>query len=413
MSKTFEVLEHKISSLEAEFARLAKKARKFGLKAPELVITNESRLKEFEVEIPLNDEFFDLYGTKTVKKLLRVVKIEVVGETPVLNGWSLVGVLEHVEGEVILHSINDEPIPVKYRTANRACDHCQFVRNRNETFIVRNEKGEHRQIGRQCLKDFLGSSDFIYNLAAEAEMLIQSYVFASSCEGFEGAGGGGPIYAPLTYFVAASYAAAEKFGWMSRSKASEQCQVSTSDRVWNHIFPNPFSKLEKFTVSDENMAKAEEAIDFVLNKWTETTDFACNIQSIIRIGGVKAKHAGYAAAITIVYDRELQRKRENVNSTSEYVGEVGKRMEMDVRCDFRKVIDGNDWVPTKTIYKFSDSKGNVFTWFASGTVETFKVDESYRIKGTVKKHDIDKYSNKKTTYLSRVSSVAAKGTARA
>lgn len=115
----------------------------------------------------------------------RVVVMDVNGETPKFNGWSFVGTLNHtVEGNVV-RAIPGLEVPVQFRNRRPVCDHCNCDRNRRDTYIVRHDDGTHKQVGSNCLKDFLGHTD-PSKLAAAAELVLGAF---DVCAAHTGRGG--------------------------------------------------------------------------------------------------------------------------------------------------------------------------------------------------------------------------------
>jgi len=107
-------------------------------------------------------------GGKVVKFEEERILLKVHGETPKLAGWSLVAKIEWLEDERLISCVPGETCPEQYRTGAFNCDWCNTNRRRKETFVLRHENGEHKQVGRQCIRDFLGGKS-PEQLLAEAE----------------------------------------------------------------------------------------------------------------------------------------------------------------------------------------------------------------------------------------------------
>lgn len=85
-----------------------------------------------------------------------------------------------------------------------------------------------------------------------------------------------------------------------------------------------------------------------------------------------------------------------LNDASVYVSDVGTRIEFEAKVV--GVYETEGFYGHTDIVKFRDSKGNLFTWFASGYTYLEREDR-ISIKGTVKKHD--EYRGVKQTVLTR------------
>lgn len=85
------------------------------------------------------------------------VDFEVFGGAVKLNGWNFVARIDHLEGGNIMMACEGAPeIPVRYRDADCTCDHCGTRRYRRNSYLVVSDAGEWKQVGRNCLADFLG-----------------------------------------------------------------------------------------------------------------------------------------------------------------------------------------------------------------------------------------------------------------
>ena len=82
-------------------------------------------------------------------------------------------------------------------------------------------------------------------------------------------------------------------------------------------------------------------------------------------------------------------------SPSEFIGEIGDRIDVELTCDKAMPIMNN--YGTNYFHTFHDDCGNVYVW--STTARLLDVNTVYHIRGTVKEHSI--YKNVKQTILSR------------
>lgn len=98
--------------------------------------------------------------------------------------------------------------------------------------------------------------------------------------------------------------------------------------------------------------------------------------------------------------------REYVNSQmfepskSEYVGEIGERLELNVVID--RVISVENGFGYSTMYIMTDENENGFIWITT-SAKDWEAGQTKHIRGTVKSHKM--YQNIKQTYLSRCSEV--------
>ena len=82
-------------------------------------------------------------------------------------------------------------------------------------------------------------------------------------------------------------------------------------------------------------------------------------------------------------------------SSSEYVAEIGQRIETKLTVTSKKTKEGD--YGFQNIHFFEDSAGNVLAW--STSAKSLEVGETYLIRGTVKGYTT--FRNVKTTWLTR------------
>ena len=104
-----------------------------------------------------------------IAQIRTATKIEIFGEAPILKGWKFIARILHDEGGNVLKSVPGEELPPQYRTIEPKCEHCGYKRKRNDTFVLKNiTTKEYKQVGSNCLSDFLGhSSPGLYASFAE------------------------------------------------------------------------------------------------------------------------------------------------------------------------------------------------------------------------------------------------------
>jgi hypothetical protein len=86
-------------------------------------------------------------------------------------------------------------------------------------------------------------------------------------------------------------------------------------------------------------------------------------------------------------------------TASEFVGEVGERLDLTLTITAVRQIDGNYGVSTAHIME--DEDGNMFSWITAS--KSWAVGTVKKIRGTVKEHKI--WRNNKITYLTRCTEV--------
>lgn len=360
---------------------------------------------------------------KATGRVREHLTLTVEGETPKFAGWEFIGSLSPVpmdngpaENEV--RATPGNTIPTEYRKRVGECDHCGTVRRRTETFVVRHENGDHRMVGRSCIKDFLGHAD-PHKLAAWAELLATFNRLAGEAADDEW-GGFGEGYAEdiwdLETFLAVTAAHCRVDGWLSRTAAKERygdwTSTATADEVLRHLgraplHPEARREWEKF-VAERRPTDTDEARGEAAAAWAKDLspdgegleDYLYNVNLIARSGLVRRKSAGIAASIIAAYDREVERrKRTEAKGPSAHVGEVGKRTTLTLTLHKVITCEGGLYGPSY-LHVMTDEAGNDVKWFASDTNDWSEVGSTVRCDATVKKHDA--YKGRPCTTVNRV-----------
>lgn len=340
--------------------------------------------------------------------IFRQVHILIEGELPQLSGWKFVASIDHEEGGNVLRAIpGGGAVPARYRDAESYCEHCGTKRNRNSTFIVANAEGETKQIGSNCLKDFLGHGN-ASAIAALADLQSNLYfeidrIASDDDEESMGGGGGQARYYEdtLDYLTYAAMCV-RKWGFTSRGAAQSFGRESTTAQISYQMNPPKTAKPETlFKPEPQDEEMAQKAVEWARNLSDADVagqDYLNNLRVLARGKAMHiVKHAGLVASMIPAYLKALGVERERKEFIkSEWQGEIGKRQEFKgLFCE--KIIPVEGQYGYTFIHKFRDQQGNFFTWFASGN----KLDEAktYDVKATVKAHD--DYKGIKQTVLTR------------
>jgi len=147
-------------------------------------------------------------------------------------------------------------------------------------------------------------------------------------------------------------------------------------------------------ITEEDEAKAMLVRDWLLTKEIKDTEsLEYNCLALVESGYTDLKHVGYLAYLPVAYDKAMEREKKRKEMakacTSQYVGEVGKRIEFHPAS--AKIV--TSWFTqfgVTHIWRILDENGNVFTWKTSiSNLDSYKNGETIApkcIKGTVKAH---------------------------
>ena len=398
---TAEITVRDFAALEARFAKLNKRADKLGV--PHITV---EILEEFAR--PVVDE----HGNPDIMgRTIPCYKIKTVGEYPHYADWTFLATIESHEGGNIIRAIpdaNEDELKALRSIKQNHCDHCNKSRNRVDTFIVRNDKtGELKQIGRNCIKDFLGGKDpkaimhwFIwrnetFSFVEEAEEKNRSARIEPEAD--------------TIVVLACAAAAIRNYGY---KKASEEYMGSTTDIVRTVLFSmRPLDKrdgrcewFDKIVPTTEDKAEAEAILAWFksLDEETRTSNtFMHNLN--VLLGGKYTKHrdVGFVTAVFPTHKRMTTEKVERPQRSNVALGNIGDKLELKVKVLRENLVSGA--FGRVQIVAMEDEAGNDLVWFNNGKIVLGLGDEAV-IRGTVKKHDV--FNGRNQTHLTRVKKVA-------
>ena len=123
-----------------------------------------------------------------------------------------------------------------------------------------------------------------------------------------------------------------------------------------------------------------------------------NLKTVCQLEYIKISDFGLAVSLFAAFSRAQKAMRENESSkgaetASEYVGEVGQRVKIEVQS-FTCAATWESYYGTTFLYKMLDAAGNAYIW------KTGKhIDGAQNVAGTVKGHTV--YNGVKQTELTR------------
>jgi hypothetical protein len=388
----FEIHENRVDWFKTKMDRLVRRAAKLGVTAPSYTFTGRILKETHKNEVD---------GAETAVSYHEVL---ISGEAPKYAGWTFAATIQVLEGSAVLvrSIINTSALPQRFRDPATAsdCDHCRIRRFRRDTYVVVSESGEYKQVGRQCIADFLGHE-------SPEDLARAASWFAEAMELGEAGGIGSSDEEALTvdYFMGYVAAAMNAFGWLSRSKAREMEGANpTANTALKHARPskedlrNP--QFERLVVTEDDRTRAAAALEWVEALSEEEvlkSDYLNNIQTIARTGKVVFSTAGYAASIIIAYEKAMDKVRQaRTRPESNYVGEINKR-QVFTALKIERVLEINSHYGVTYLHMMVDASGNDIKWFGGRRLgeEGMVLD----VKATVKAHE--EYKGRKQTLINR------------
>lgn len=389
------VAPEEVDGILEKLAKLTKKAEKLGTPPLTLAVSAPYVVKERRrIHDPVADAFAAIEGENSMcaTEEVSVVKVDLTltGEPPKLNGWKLAARLDWIEKEAVVMKVPSAELKKDWSAAKNLCEHCGAVRHRIETFVVLSDAGEEKQVGSDCLIDFLG-----HNAAAIFSFWTDMIGEVESWEG-----GSDSKYLVTPEYLSWVALAIRTGGWVSGTVAyaSNGMKTSSASVAMNMMHDKKLKKEDRPTEADGKVALA--ALEWArteLSLKEPKSDYEKNLTLVVKNDYLHPKHVGIAASVIPAFKRALGLAEEKkLEAASEYVGEVKKRAVFKgLTVVFVKEFESTYGVTY--LIKFKDEKGNVFIWWTSAIYP--EVGEIYELKATVKAHEM--YGNVKQTVLTR------------
>lgn len=395
MSRIFEKLySNEVDSLKHKVEKLNKRAKKIG--CPEMSV---KVIKEYTEKVDFNDAGYRLL----TPRIVTFYDAELVGEPPKYDGWEfLATVVGYPNGKNMLkrNPFADQDIDIsQYREAKSYCDHCRTTRFRKYTYLIINEEKEIFQVGSTCIKDFLGHTVNVFGAYAKILGDIEDMEIGDC----------GPRPIPmylLSGFLPLACEVISQFGFVSKKKAYEDDTLYPTSSLIQDVEEgrsgNPnFKEYRDFEVTERSKKLAEK-----ITEWGESlkdreylNDYLYSISLLFETGVFDFRSYGLATSIVFAYKNEMgeiEKKKTDNKKPSEYVSEVGQRIE--VIAKIIKVLPIESDFGGCDLYLMEDLEGNSLNWYSSGSGFVLKKGKNYqdwvyadtgdivKFVGTVKAH---------------------------
>ena len=365
--------------LQKKLERLKKKANSYGNKL-------EWRFGEEKV-VDRNVYSVDpvtqvLYKTSTDK----VFGIEINIDSDIIrkDGYTVIAQIEAIDnGQNIVKMFGEGEPEQAWYTTKLFCEHCGTARVKRFAYIVKDETGHAKMVGKTCLKDYCGIDPKFIAMNQEIGDLIENEY---GIDDFD-FGSHGEYAFDVMKAVAIANDIVKQFGYV---KSCEDNSTKTQLMI----------EVGKTEPSEESKKLAEEMKEYYSRiDYKDLTDFQCNIKNLLQSGYTRIRNLGYIAYAPVDYLRmkeqqEQEQLRNEAKGNSEYIGNIGEKITVDLKE--AKIITSWETVYGITfLWKFITTDGNTLVWKASRYQEC----EPKHITGTVKDHK--EYDGEKQTVLTR------------
>jgi hypothetical protein len=417
LNDVFVLTDRGLEYVKTQLEKLDKKARRIGVQPLELQIVSERFVKRDD----------NMRG----QVLVKVYTVKIEGKSPVIDGYEFIANIEHSPaGNIINVSPNAsvKELPAEYRNSNTDCDYCHTKRDRLNTFVLmKTDTKEFKKVGRSCLKNFLPSQNpqTILEYAAILSRILNSLVGGEDMDyddrDARGGGGWEKYYDAAEYmkFVClAYYINGERF--ISGKVAREhEGMVSTGNfalALMNFDREDNEFKQKYTNAYKSNMQKAD-ALAKKIEEWKDIKDWDAemeknpdmatyfhNLKVISNSDVVQYKNAGYHASLLGVYLREKewsdkQAVAKEKAKTKSYIGKVGEKISFVGKLKKYTTWPSN-WGEVYMYVFLEDNTENEVVYFSSRDLG-IEEGKRYRVKATVKKQELSKYTQTPQTIITR------------
>lgn len=352
----------------------------------------------------------------TVKKdgkLYGAVDIMLSSPSLSFGGWEFVASVDILSAGTVLSTpsfVNADNLP---RPSSHRCDHCGKVRSRKYSYLLRNEEGEVKQVGKSCLELFLGVSPV--GLWALQWDDLEEFTLDHDDSHW----GHAPQVYPVKEIVRISMFLTENGrNYISRERASYSGDIATADSVSQILnADNAFTSKER----EERYAVYLKAMDIPENEVEEVISCASNIEGsygenlsvVMAEEYIPAKHIGLAASVTSAYHRQVEKFKKEISEKEfkeslkqEFIADPGSKIS-GINVTITKVIGGftDLYGGVKSLLLAVDDEGHLIKWMGSvpDEVDGVKVEAGNRfevLRATVKSNDV--YQGDYQTVVNRV-----------
>lgn len=393
LQQTYQIPSSNLVLLNEKFEKLNKKAKKLSLQ-------------------PISYEIVETVQRKVNFEVYISYIIKVIGIEPKISGWQFLATIEHQEhGNIIRKIPNSDAISTSdYREAQPLCEHCNKVRKRKDTYLVLSEDSLIKQVGKSCLKDFLGHGSpegiaEIMTWYTDISAILEMY---TDDEWGCGRNGKGTEYYETETFLAFTAEAINRFGWVSRQKSKDSFDniLATVEVVESNFAAmrskDDATRRRAWNYTEESIELAKKALEWWRDSYCEKenielNDFEYNLTTAVRGDALDCRNTGIAASLISIYQRKVEDDLKCSNPNNVWIGEPKEKLE-NLKVNLISVKPVETLFGITYYHNFETPEGTRLLWKA--TSEQWQAGCTYNINATVKEHT--EYRGTKQTVVLRV-----------
>lgn len=325
---------------------------------------------------------------ETITYTEHLVDLQLTGPAPRYGNHELLAHIELTPAGCIVDVVPGvTDLDVRFRHTDGHCDHCNTTRARADVYALRNvDTGAQVQVGRSCLRDYLGIDD-------PAKVARRFATWAEGRDLEDEFGAGRPYWAAsVLELLEVASVAIQLWGWCSKAMAANGGLTATAAYVVLPWATWTLNKDDRATLDAMRQAAgpANKAEAGAVLAWVRSQDAGSEyMHNLVTLCAEETlydpKRIGLVISAVAAYHRAQGRDIRNLQekATSAWQGTVGERLrdlELEV-MDSRSIE--SDW-GSMVLYKLQDAAGNLYSWFASNG--GLRIGDKVKLTGTVKKH---------------------------
>lgn len=407
---TITVWAFRLKAIDEKIEKVNKKARKRGF--AEIEYREVGRVPAmFDPCYSMNRDHLKIRGG-TCRRAVQSeqVEIEVTTTEPIrIEGWTLVATLESFKSEesgewaTLVHAVPDQEVPYEFRDADfRRCDHCEKRLGRRQSFVITKD-GEYRQIGKNCLADFLRTDPARIIWAASLVKLAKDTADDERWPRIPSA------YSSLDLLIHVAQAVRVEGDWFS-SQSDRATARTASALMFGPLTDADREWMAKYgSVTEADADQAVKWLEWIKAQTGDANEYIAKLRmTAIEKMWLEPRDYGIVASVPKAMQSDEERaaqreewdrqraERESLKGRSEWVGKAGERIEISGKVEFVKYIEtrfgGSELIKIRT------TEGNLLVWFSSSYPGVQEGDE-VEGKATVKKHD--EFNGEEQTVVTR------------
>lgn len=324
-----------------------------------------------------------------ISKDYNIWRIEVIYE-PKMADYELVGVnKKNVDEYIYIPIKKDINVPTNVKKS-KICQHCNTKRNRKKLYVFRKiSTNEFISVGSTCCKEYFGIDvdREIINFEKIIEKLgsIKLSYYTINEDNYVS------VDSVLMKIITYYYSYDNKLKNVNYSSYKDELKEVINSYS---IFYDEYGKTLKDNRADI-FKEIEEIKEYILNMNDIENEYLNNVKLILQNDKMSNKLVSYLSYVYRMVQLDKYNKQEKEQNSSNYIGEVGNKIEIEVAFD--KAFSYLSYYNDDRVYinLFKDRKGNVLKWVTGKQVK----DGNYILKGRIKEHS--SYKDTKQTVVTR------------